>query len=162
MDHNYYNILQCKPNDSIDTIKTNYLRLVKEHHPDRNSNSKLSEELVKEYNEAYSVLSDPIKREKYNNYININSNTEVTFNRNVQKNEYKSFFSKTTFVKSVNNQNRSRNILVYLTIWLSIYILGRNIIDWGTEVKYTLYDGYSVIVFLFFTLLIFRKRLFGE
>jgi molecular chaperone DnaJ len=60
---NYYNLLGVDQNADQDTIKKAFRRLSKEHHPDLGG----SEEKFKELNEAYSVLSDPEKRKRYDN-----------------------------------------------------------------------------------------------
>ena len=59
---NYYNILDCNKNDSIDIIKKNYRKLALLYHPDKNPNG---EEEFKKIAEAYEILSDPIKKKEY-------------------------------------------------------------------------------------------------
>ena len=63
---NYYTILRVTENASSEEIKSAYRTLAKEYHPDINPNSSIAEEYFKKVNEAYSVLSDPIKRNWYN------------------------------------------------------------------------------------------------
>jgi DnaJ-class molecular chaperone len=53
-------------NATPDEIKGQYRRLAKEFHPDRNG-SPYAEQRFKEITDAYSVLSDPIKRQQYDN-----------------------------------------------------------------------------------------------
>ncbi|MFQ3548668.1 MAG: molecular chaperone DnaJ [Armatimonadota bacterium] len=64
----YYQILGVSENATTDEIKKAYRRLAREHHPDVNSGNKESEDLFKEINEAYQVLSDPDKRRIYDRY----------------------------------------------------------------------------------------------
>lgn len=66
----YYKILGVSKNGSESEIKTAYKKLALKHHPDKNSSADLkevaeAEAKFKEINEAYSVLSDPQKREQY-------------------------------------------------------------------------------------------------
>lgn len=61
----YYNILQIDPSSSIEEIKRAYRKLAMEFHPDRNLNNSESTAWFREIQEAYSVLSDPIQRERY-------------------------------------------------------------------------------------------------
>lgn len=61
----YYRILGVDRNASEQDIKRAYRRLARQFHPDVNPGDKQAEERFKEINEAYEVLSDPAKREKY-------------------------------------------------------------------------------------------------
>lgn len=67
---NYYDILNCRPNDSIDDIKKSYQALVLKHHPDkqdvneRNNDVQTVEEFYR-IDEAWKLLRDPDKRKQY-------------------------------------------------------------------------------------------------
>ena len=60
----YYAILGVKRDAKPDDIRKAYRKLAKEFHPDVNKSSG-AEDKYKEINEAYEVLKDPAKREKY-------------------------------------------------------------------------------------------------
>lgn len=62
---NYYEILNIPKNADAEKIKSSFRSLAKKYHPDRNPGDKLAEEKFKKINEAYSVLSDPEKRKRY-------------------------------------------------------------------------------------------------
>ena len=64
----YYEVLGVERGASEADLKKAYRRLAMKHHPDRNPDSKESEELFKEANEAYEVLSDTSKRAAYDQY----------------------------------------------------------------------------------------------
>ena len=64
----YYIVLGVERSSSEADLKKAYRRLAMKHHPDRNPDSKESEELFKEANEAYECLSDPNKRAAYDQY----------------------------------------------------------------------------------------------
>lgn len=65
----YYKILGVEKKASLDDIKKAYKKLALKWHPDKNIASeeqkKEAEKKFKEISEAYSVLSDPDKRKKY-------------------------------------------------------------------------------------------------
>lgn len=64
----YYNILGINRDASEKDIKQAYRRLARQYHPDVNPGDKSAEAKFKEVNEAYEVLSDKEKRQKYNKY----------------------------------------------------------------------------------------------
>ncbi|MDD4740000.1 MAG: J domain-containing protein [Bacteroidales bacterium] len=61
----YYKTLEVEKSASQDDIKKSYRRLARKHHPDKNPGNAQSEEKFKELQEAYEVLKDPAKRQKY-------------------------------------------------------------------------------------------------
>lgn len=63
----YYEILGLDKGASPEEIKKAFRKLAFELHPDRNKNPG-SEEKFKEISEAYAVLSDPEKKQKYDAY----------------------------------------------------------------------------------------------
>jgi curved DNA-binding protein len=64
----YYSILGVNKTASADEIKKSYRRLARKYHPDMNPGDKQAEGKFKEVNEAYEVLSDKEKRQKYDQF----------------------------------------------------------------------------------------------
>ena len=64
----FYETLGVAKNASEDEIKKSYRKLAMKYHPDRNPDSKESEEKFKEVKEAYEMLTNPEKREAYDRY----------------------------------------------------------------------------------------------
>jgi molecular chaperone DnaJ len=68
MAKDYYGILGVKRDASEQEIKQAYRRLARKHHPDVNPGDKSAEARFKDINEAYEVLSDKEKRQKYDQF----------------------------------------------------------------------------------------------
>lgn len=92
----YYRILGVPRNASTKEIKQAYRKLVMKYHPDV-SGTKDTEEILKVINEAYSVLSNPTLREKYEN----------KFSETLGKNKNESIVT-----KSINNIVRTISLVV--------------------------------------------------
>jgi len=64
----YYEVLGVQKNASAEEIKKAYRQKAIEFHPDKNPNNKEAEEKFKEAAEAYEVLSDAQKRQRYDQF----------------------------------------------------------------------------------------------
>lgn len=64
----YYEVLGIERGASVDDVKRAYRKLARKYHPDLNPGDKNAEERFKEINEAYAVLSDPKKKEEYDQF----------------------------------------------------------------------------------------------
>lgn len=67
MNDDYYAILGVARSATADEIKKAYRRLALEWHPDRNKSASATEKF-KKINEAFAVLSDPQKRQSYDQF----------------------------------------------------------------------------------------------
>lgn len=64
----YYQILQVDRSAEQEVIKAAYRELARKYHPDKNRSAHAAGRM-QEINEAYKVLSDPIKRKEYDRHI---------------------------------------------------------------------------------------------
>src|SRR5437660_33302 len=64
----YYEILGVERSAGEEEIKKAYRKLAVKFHPDKNPGDKTAEERFKELGEAYEALSDPQKRQVYDQY----------------------------------------------------------------------------------------------
>jgi molecular chaperone DnaJ len=63
-----YEVLGVARGAGADEIKSAYRRLARRYHPDVNPNDPTAEDKFKEVGEAYSILSDPQKRARFDQY----------------------------------------------------------------------------------------------
>ena len=73
MDKNYYDVLGVSKNANESDIKSAFRKLSKKYHPDINKEAG-AEDKFKEINEAYSVLSDPEKKQMYDTFGTVDPN----------------------------------------------------------------------------------------
>lgn len=64
----YYQTLGLSRDASADDIKKAYRKLSKEYHPDKHKGDKKAEEKYKQINRAYEALSDPKKKQAYDQF----------------------------------------------------------------------------------------------
>ncbi len=64
----YYAILGVSKTATAEEIRKAFRKLARQYHPDLNPGNKQAEDRFKEINEAYEVLSDPDKKQKYDQF----------------------------------------------------------------------------------------------
>jgi len=74
----YYEVLRVWPTADQEAIKKAYFRLAKLHHPDVAGTAKNSDGIdFKQINEAFSVLSDPVKRRAFDEQLKQRTGTVI-------------------------------------------------------------------------------------
>ena len=66
--HDYYDTLKVPRGASADDVRKSYRKLARKYHPDLNPGDKAAEERFKNVQEAYDILSDPKKRQMYDQF----------------------------------------------------------------------------------------------
>lgn len=88
---NYYLILEVQPDATQDEIKKAYRKLALQWHPDKNPSPDAHDKFI-EINEAYLVLSDPVKRKAYDELINPSfQQTESKYEGESGSNDFEEF-----------------------------------------------------------------------
>ena len=110
----YYKILGLETNKvNLDTIKLAYRKQAKKYHPDVNIGNKKNEEIFKDINEAYKVLSTPSSKRKYdrmgNHHVGRKNATDEESKRSkdsIFSEFFKMFFGTTSEAKLTKKQEK--------------------------------------------------------
>ena len=74
----YYSILQVSSQATSEDIKLSFRRLARQYHPDLNPDNPETAERFKQISEAYEILSDNIKRRRYDTNRSLEQKTRYT------------------------------------------------------------------------------------
>lgn len=110
---NYYEVLGVDKNASMEELKKQYRRMAKEYHPDKGGD----EQKFKEINEAYETLSDPQKKQAYDN-PNSGFNMEDIFGG------FGDMFSGFGFGNNRNRVKKGKNLKVTVQVDINDVIFG--------------------------------------
>lgn len=156
-----YTILGVLPTDTLQTIKLAYRRLVKLHHPDHNPSNSVNVSTFHQITAAYTILSDPAKRQLYDMeeikkinkdfYYDQAANSFKTNKQKSQKEQYgftaeeifesilrhNNDFSKTNQKKSSNYGNKeiTKNYIIKISFIESCLGVRKKIVHEGTSLE---------------------------
>ena len=133
MKKNPYQLLGVSKNASQEEIKKAFRKLAIRFHPDKNPGDKKAEEKFKEIGEAYDILSDPQKRQKYDNPV-FGQFEEHPWNRRARTaawdaSSYEELFRRAGFGFSFSRPKtkKSNNISINLFMTFQESILGKEV-----------------------------------
>ncbi len=108
---NYYKILGISAKSDEEEIKKAYRKLAKKWHPDKNQGDKTAEEKFKEISEAYDVLSDVLKRKKFDDFVKASQqrrtysySNKTNYTQTEYETEFSDFFKQ--FFKNKNKRKK--------------------------------------------------------
>lgn len=136
-----YDILEVSETASKEVIEKAYRVLVKKYHPDVNKTKENTEEVIKQINDAYDILSDDIKRNEYNLKLQQErSNEKVQYEESLKNNIYNQIYNNDGIKKdNILNQNDNQN---------------NNQADNKSKHKITLDDIKAIIIFIIIFIII--------
>ncbi|MDO5382463.1 MAG: J domain-containing protein [Eubacteriales bacterium] len=113
----YFQVLNLSQDAEIDVIKASYKALAKKYHPDnKNIPREVSEKRMRLINEAYSVLSDDVKREQYIKKLKSESPNKVESCYREEKNDDKEKSDDFEFGKEEIINNRIMIVIVAFVV----------------------------------------------
>jgi molecular chaperone DnaJ len=122
---NYYAILGVPKDASVDDIKKAYRRLALESHPDRFPGDAEAEERFRKVSEAYSVLSSPGQRARYDTSLLLPQGLDLTAPATIPsaRDVFSNVFGD-LFGRRRRERRRGRDIRYTLTVSFEEAVLG--------------------------------------
>lgn len=142
--HTHYDTLMVSRNASPEVIRAAFKSLSQKYHPDRNSHPD-ADRIMQQFNEAYSVLSNPVERNKYDKQL---SNHEQKFNENHQERNYRQFRDE---MPSSTSKQRNNVVVINIPDSISFNKIKVSIIDFLFKAKPIFI---KIFKFIFYTVIL--------
>lgn len=159
IEHDYYKLLQIEPYSEYSVVKKKYYELALIYHPDKNQQSKTSEEFFKILTQGYNILNNPEQKELYDNalrnYYNYKIKTETIKNKDQSVAEKLRIYHENKRVKIIEEFLRKDNVVTHqkrIVLWILVLISGFFISYNNWFINYLNYSiFYSIIGFIMFS-----------
>lgn len=141
---NYYETLDIPRDADFESIKKAYRKLASAYHPDKYpENTKFAEDMMKQINAAFTVLSDPSKRSQYDSWLNMQAEDSARKgpenSAREKGSEQKGTQKTNTSAKSSNGMNKYRVLFEQykyaLIIFIALLFLGSVLSSRTADIK---------------------------
>ncbi|ERL56052.1 J domain-containing protein [Psychrobacter aquaticus] len=102
--HTHYDTLMVSRSASPEVIRAAFKSLCQKYHPDKNNHAD-ADRIMQQFNEAYSILSNPVERNKYDKQL---LDYEENANQASQQKNYRHFSNE----ESSNTSKRKNNVVI--------------------------------------------------
>jgi DnaJ-class molecular chaperone len=116
-----YEQLDIQETASHEEIKIAYRKLANKYHPDKNGGDENSENLFKELNTIYHILSNNDLRKKYDDELRVERIHRTSFNTSQRQHSYKT--TQKQHASTINEEGKNQPNVVNRVIIISIIAL---------------------------------------
>ncbi len=116
-DKNYYELIGLTPDASQEDIKKTYIKLAKRYHPDHNGNP--DDRRMIALNQIYEILSDPVKKQDYDNRFKLQKKYDFTQGNEVKVTKQ----AKAQKIRTKGLGKKYTNSLLQVILWIIIAYL---------------------------------------
>ncbi len=159
IEHDYYKLLQIEPYSDYSVVKKKYHELALIYHPDKNQQSKTSEEYFKILTQGYNVLNNPEQKVLYDNalknYYALKSKNEHVAKKDQSVAEKLKKYHEHKRVKIIEEFLRKDNVVTHqkrIILWILVLISGFLVSYNNWFINYLNYSiFYGIIGFILFS-----------
>ncbi len=150
--HTYYDVLMVSRNASQEVIRAAFKSLCQKYHPDRNRHPN-AERMMQQFNEAYSVLSNPIERRKYDKQL---SDYEQKLNQTHSERSYSSFGNESA---TRSPEQKNNTVIINIPDSISLSGLKAYLSVLSSKIKPLLIRAFKIIFYIVIAVILFNLLL---